>query len=203
MPFENEKLSLEYRTGLTADDGFLDDVYEIDKQVYSPVLCGDIKNLYKRYKKCPDSYVLLYFMDRLVGYISVLNMGDELYNQMNDPSYHGMRDDDIMPEELDDWKKDEMNHLFILSVAIIPGYRDGNVIKVLGNKFLEFLRDKENNGYKIGSLAGSAVSDGGERFLRRFRGEYIKDLEHGYRYIFADRKNIEELLKNGLLLKNV
>lgn len=203
MPFENEKLELEYKTGLTADNGFLDDVFAIDKQVYSPTLCGDIENLYKRYLKCPDSYILAYFKDRLVGYVTIFPVGDELFAQMNGPNFRKMRDDDIMPSELEDWRTDAYNNLFILSVAIIPGYRGGETVKFLGNRLLEFLRDKEKNGYKIGSIAGSAVSDGGERFIRRLHGDYVKDLDHGYRYLFADRKNIEELLKNGLLLKNV
>ena len=199
----NEGIELEYRTGLTADNRFLDEVYAIDKQVYSPVLCGDIDNLYKRYLKCPDSYILAYFKGRLVGYITIFPIGDELFEQMNDPHFHKMRDDDIMPCEMADWRTDAFNNLFILSVAIIPGYRGGETVKFLGNRLLQFLRDKEEKGYKIGSIAGSAVSDGGERFIRRFYGDYIKDLEHGYKYLFADREKIEELFKNGLLLKNV
>ncbi len=206
MQIENGKKEFdgfEYCTGLTARYGFLDDVFEIDKQVYSPELCGEVENLYKRYEKCPDSFILMYDNGALVGYISLFPLGDNLYLQMINPDFHKMRDDDIKPSEIEDWRKDAYNNLFVLSIAVIEEYRGGEAVKQLGNKLLEFLRDKEQNGYKIGSIAGSVVSDGGERFMRRFRAEYAKDLEHGYKYYFAGRKNIEELLKNGLLLKNI
>ena len=191
---------LELRTGLNAPEGFLEQAFEIDKLVYSPELCGVIENMQLRYARCEDTFLLAYDGDKVVGYICFLPIGDTLYAQLNDPADRTMRDDDISPTEMEPWSLDRMNHLFILSVAILPAYRDGQAIRLLSNGLLEFLREKEAVGYKIGSISGSAVSEGGVNFIKRLRGNFVKELDEGYLYYLADRKNMEELLANGLLL---
>lgn len=194
---------LELKTGLNAPENFLEQVFEIDKQTYSPELCGVIENLYKRYNRCRDSFLLVYDGELLVGYICFLPLSEKLFKEMNDPENLKMRDDDIAPCEMEDWRKERHNNLFVLSLVVIPEYRKGETIKLLGNGFLDFLREKENNGYCIGSIAGSAVSSGGANFLKRFYAEHVKDVDGGYKYYFVGREKIKELLKNGLLLKNL
>jgi hypothetical protein len=163
-------------------------------------LCGELRNLVIRYERCPDSFLLIYDGDALAGYLCFFPVGDSLYAQLNDLSDTTMRDDDITPEEMEPWRKDALNHVFILSVAILPAYRGGQAIRLLGDGLLSFLREKEAAGYSIGSVAGSAVSAGGENFLKRLHGVFIKTLDDGYRYHIADRDAIKELLDNGLLL---
>ena len=197
---EEKRTALELRTGLNAPKGFIEQVFEIDKQTYSPELCGVSENMYSRYERCRDSFLLLYRAETLIGYICFLPIGESLRAQLDDPADRAMRDDVITPEEMEDWSLEHLNHLFILSVVILPEYRDGQAIRVLGDGWLAYLRDKECRGYTIGSISGSAVSEGGERFIRRFRGHFVKELDEGYRYYLADRENIEELLRDGLLL---
>ena len=188
------------KTAFTAPADFLEQVYAIDKQVYPPSLCGVLANLVIRYERCPDTYLLIYDGDVLAGYLCFLPLGDALYRQMTDPNDHAMRDDDIAPAEMEPWRVGEMNHLFILSVALLPAYRGGEAIRLLGDSFLQFLREKEAAGYLIGSLSGSAVSGGGANFLKRFGGVFHKEVDGGYRYHLADRKRIEDVLRGGLLL---
>ena len=193
-------MALRTETGLTAPRGFIEDVFAIDKAVYSAELCGKIENLYTRYEFCPDSFILVYDGDVLAGYLNVFPISDALYGQLNAPDFFGMRDDDILPSEMDTWRKDKLNHLFIISVAIIPEYRKGETIKLLGNTFLAFLREKDNAGYKLGSIAGSAVSTGGASFLKRMHGEFVKELEDGYKYYMVDTDHARRLIADGLLL---
>ena len=193
-------MALRTETGLTAPRGFIEDVFAIDKAVYSAELCGKIENLYTRYEFCPDSFILVYDGDVLAGYLNVFPISDALYGQLNAPDFFGMRDDDIVPSEMDTWRKDKLNHLFIISVAIIPEYRKGETIKLLGNTFLSFLREKDKEGYKLGSIAGSAVSTGGASFLKRMHGEFVKELEDGYKYYMVDTEHARRLIADGLLL---
>lgn len=193
-------MALRVETGLTLPRSFIEDVFDIDKSVYSPALCGKIENLYKRYDFCPDSFILVYDGDTLAGYLNLFPISDALYRQLNAPDFFGMRDDDILPSEMDTWRRDKFNHLFIISLAIIPEYRGGETIKLLGNTCLDFLRQKEDAGYKIGSVAGSAISAGGENFLKRLYGKFVKELEDGYKYYMADTEDIRRLLAHGLLL---
>ena len=193
-------MALRIETGLTAPDGFIESVFRIDRSVYSPELCGKIENLYKRYEYCPDSFLLVYDGDVLAGYLNFFPISDKLYAQMNDPEFFGMRDDDIEPSEMDLWRTDKLNDLFIISVAIIPEYRGGEAIKLLGNSFLAYLREKDKAGYKLGSIAGSAVSDGGAGFLKRLHGSFVKELVDGYRYYLVDNEHARRLIEHGLLL---
>lgn len=193
-------MALRTETGLTAPKGFIEDVFAIDKAVYSAALCGKIENLYKRYDFCPDSFILVYDGDTLAGYLNMFPISDELYAQLNAPDFFGMRDDDIEPFEMDTWRRDKLNHLFIISLAIKTEYRKGETIKLLGNTCLDFLRQKDKEGYKIGSIAGSAISTGGENFLKRFGGQFIKELEDGYKYYLSDSDAIRSVIQNGLIL---
>ena len=193
-------MALRMETGLTAPSGFIEDVFAIDKDTYSPELCGIIENLYKRYDFCPDSFILIYDDERLVGYMNIFPIAKKLYEQLNAPDFFGMRDDDIEPREMEKWSCDKPNDLFVISVAIIPEYRKGEAIKLLGNSLLAFLRQKDAGGYKIGSIAGSAISAGGENFLKRFGGKFIKELEDGYRYYLSDSEAIRSVIENGLIL---
>lgn len=193
-------MALRIETGLTVPRGFIEDVFAIDRTVYRPELCGIIGNLYKRYDFCPDSFILVYDGDTLAGYMNMFPIARTLYEQLNAPDFFGMRDDDIEPREMQGWSKEKENDLFIISVAILPEYRGGEAIKLLGNTCLAFLREKDAGGYKIGSIAGSAISTGGEKFLKRFGGKFIKELEDGYKYYLADRESIRSVIENGLIL---
>lgn len=193
-------MTLRVETGLSAPQNFIEDVFYIDRTVYKPELCGKIENLYKRHNFCPDSFILIYDEDTLAGYMNLFPISDTLYDQLNSPSFFKMRDDDIEPHEMENWSKDKPNNLFIISIAIMPSYRNGEAIKLLGSACLSFLREKDKEGYKIGSISGSAISIGGENFLKRLRGVFVKELEEGYRYYFTDNENARSLIENGLLL---
>lgn len=193
-------MALTVESGLTAPEGFIKDVFAIDVDVYSAELCGKIENLYRRYAFCPDSFVLIYDKNKLVGYINLFPISDALYRQLNDPTFFGMRDDDIDPTEMAEWSRERPNHLFIISIAIIPAYRGGEAIRLLGSATLDFIREKAAAGYEIGSIAGSAISRGGENFVKRLRGTFIKELEDGYRYYVTDSENARRLIEHGLLL---
>ena len=204
------------RYGTDAPEGFIKEVYALDKAVYSPSLCGVIENLEKRYNRCKDSFILVYNGDELAAYINLFPVGEKLKQELDDPDKYLLRDDDIDPEEMLDWEENKEHHLFIISAVVRESYRDGEAIKLLGNTLLEFLRRKHEAGYLIGSLSGSAVSEGGANFLKRFRAGFVKyvfeneedkrskeNLPHEMkdRYYRCDGENLEELLgEKGLLI---
>ncbi len=177
----------------------LKEVFDIDKAVYSPELCGSFRNLHDRYEKCQDAFVLVYDGDELAGYVTFILAGDELYKELTDPKSTAMRDDDITPDEIVDWREGEGHHLFILSIAVKPKYKHGETVKVLAKSLLAFLREREAAGYRIDSISGSAVSGGGASFLRRLQATYEKDVDGGYLYYRAQRPAVERLLTKGLI----
>lgn len=192
-------------TGITAKKGFIEEVYEIDKITYSPELCGQVENLYKRYNVCNDSFLLLYDGDILAGYMNFFPVGDSLHNEMIDRNDTRMRDDDISPEEIKDWSKNGDNDIFIISIALRPEYRKSNsnsndAVITLSNAFLELLREKSENGYKIGSISGYAVSLGGVKFLKRMNASLLKDTTEEYHFFYANAEGVADFIENGYTL---
>ena len=177
-------------------ENFVEDVFNIDVNTYSAELAGEIEQLYKRTRFCPDTFVLLYEEEKMIGYINFFPMTKELYQEMMDDNNFSMRDDDIEPFEMQQWDKTKEHDVFIISLVILPEYRDKEAIVVLGNAFLDFLRQKNNSGYYIKSLSGSAVSNGGANFLKRFGAKQIKTLEHGYQFYITNEETLQQLLKS-------
>lgn len=192
---------LEYKRITEVADPYatLKQVFEIDKAVYSPELCGTFKNLCVRYEKCKDAFILVYDGDKLAGYVTFVLAGEELYKELTDPASTAMRDDDITPDEMVDWCEGEGHHLFIISIAVHPEFQGGGTVKLLAKSLLAFLREKEEAGFRIDSISGSAVSGGGASFLRRLHAVYEKEVDGGYLYHRATRPAVERLLTNGLV----
>lgn len=192
---------LEYKKITEVADSYatLKQVFNIDKAVYSPELCGSFQNLKKRYDKCQDAFILVYDGDELAGYVTFVLAGDELYKELIDPNSTAMRDDDIMPDEIVDWQEGQGHHLFIISIAVHPKFQGGGTVKLLAKSLLDFLREKEEAGYRIDSISGSAVSGGGASFLRRLHAVYEKEVDGGYLYHRATRPQVERLLNYGLV----
>ncbi|MBE6808189.1 MAG: hypothetical protein E7524_01830 [Ruminococcaceae bacterium] len=200
-------MALHIKTGLTAPEGFINDVYEIDKITYSPELCGQLENLTKRYNRCKDSFILLYDDKRLAGYMNFFPVGKTLYKEMTDRDDHRMRDDDISPEEIEDWSCEKENNIFIISIALHPDYRkknsnSNNAIVMLTDAFLELLRQKDNSGFKITSISGYAVSLGGVKCLKRMYASLLKDTDEDYHFFFTNKKNVARLLEEGYAISD-
>ncbi len=193
---------LTVRSGLTAPEGFIEDVFALEQIVYTPELCGDIANMYKRYERCADTFVLLYDGDVLAGYINALPVSDSLYDEMVNRGDHRMRDDDITPDELTPWSTETANHVLVLSVVVRPEYQKTNAIVRLSKAFLAFLRKKSKEGCHIDSLFGYAVTLGGVKFMKRIRTSFLKKTNEGYNLFFGDDESVQELLEDGFLLVN-
>lgn len=186
---------LHIESGLTANKDFLKEIYNIEKIVYTDDLCGEEKNLYARYKVCNDSYLLVLDQEKIVGYINFFPICEKTNNEMLDLNDSRMRDDDIEPQEIHDWS--DNNHIFIISIAILPEYRDGQTIILLSNAFLSLLRKKNAVGHKISSISGYAVSNGGIKFLNRCHASLIKKTEENYSFYYATTDDVEKLLEEG------
>ncbi len=181
---------------------YLKGIFEIDEISYSEELSGAFENMCERAKKCLESFILLFDDEKLIGYVNVFPIANELHKVLLDKNDATMFDDDITPEQMQDWEKNCEHNLFVISVAIIPQYRRTYAIKVLGDYLLEYFREKDNSGYKINSIIGIAVSSKGKNFMKRFRSSFYKDIEGGYEMFNNSREDIETLLKDGLLLEH-
>ena len=193
-------MALKIVLGPEAQEGFLNDVYEVDKSVYDPSLCGKVENLYSRYEANRDTFILLYDDGFLAGYMNFFPICDAFYNQLMDEEDPTMRDDDIRPDELTAWQKDKANNIFVLSLALRPEYQKSGAVITITDAFLKFIRNKDAEGIKINSITGNTVSTGGTRFFKRLNGIKIKTLDHGYTCYSANKYDVADVIKNGYRL---
>ncbi len=184
-----------YGTDMTEEH--LKMVYEIDKLVYTEELQGEYKNLKARFNGNRDTFICVMVGEELVGYINFFPVGEALREELLDPEHTRIRDDDITPEELASYSKEDDNHIFIISVAVHPNWRGGDVTKLLGKSFARYIAQKHRSGYEISGMSGAVVSGGGRRFLSYMHFVPYKPLEDGYELYVCGGKNIEELIRHG------
>ena len=159
-------MQYEVLTGLDFDTDFLPKIMDLDKVVYEDEYVGLLENMVARYEKNRDSFVCIMDKGRgkLAGYINFFPCTKELYE---DILFHTtvIRDDDIIPEEVAEYSR-EGNHLFVISIAISPEYRDSDAIAVLTEAWNRHLTELVKNGFPIIDICAIAVSKDGQKTLR-------------------------------------
>lgn len=127
-----------------------------------------------------DSIVAIEKDNQIIGYINFLLLSDELYQEIINPNiveymqHPENRDDGIKGSQVCQWST-ERNNLFILSIVVGKQYRDGHIIKILTNAFLEYLREKSRT-YPITSITCDTVSNHGETIMQMFRCKKILNI---------------------------
>ena len=99
--------------GTDVDVFYLKKLDYVDHACYEEKYWGDEYNTIMRYEKNPDSYIFIEDLEtgNLAGYLNFFPCEDKLY-QDNLWRSEVIRDDDIMPEEIAEYRA-EGNHLFI------------------------------------------------------------------------------------------
>jgi len=188
-------MSIQAVLGKDMQEDFIKDVEYLDSIVFPKELCGTYSSDRKRYLKDKDSYILLRESDTLVGYINFFPVSTHLYNHILTSSE--IMDDNIIPDDIYLYSKEEPNRLYILSVVISPEYQNSNAVNVLANAFIVFLRDKENTGYPIERLLVSCISEDGSKLFSRLRFRYEKQLDDNYCLYTCEGSNLKDLLQKG------
>ena len=188
--------------GEEVEASFLDALVSIDQTCYEPSYWGDPANTVARFLKNRQSFVFVVDdSDGVVGYINFFPCEEGLYE---DNVWTGsvIRDDDISPDEVACYRTDE-NHLFVLSVAILPSYQDGEAIKVLTKGFVEYLNYLQDEcGYPITDIAATAVSDQGRKALRNMLFRQVRTLSDGNVVYLCDEKRLGKLLAGDFYFKS-
>lgn len=180
---------------------FLPRIMEIDRICYEAEYVGELSQMEARYKRNPRSFVCVMDGEKPVGYINFFPVGDALWEEITETGMK-IRDDDIMPEEMADYSADKLNHLFVISVAVLPDYqKDKAVIMTLTDGFIDYLNALEAEGYKIGGIAGTAVSEGGQKFLRSRMFGLYREIEDGNKVYLCQGDYLKKLLKKDLYFK--
>ncbi len=181
--------------GRDRDEEIINDVLKLDQMAYPEYILGSYDSVSSRYRKNTDSYILAYNDNsKLVGYFCFFPVTDDAYEEILNSDY--LVDDNLTYDDVEPWKLDGDNNVLIISIVILPEYREGKTICALSNAFAEFLSSKMESGISITSIVASAVSNDGVKVLNRWNFQEVKQLEEGYR-LFAckGKKDINQLIE--------
>jgi hypothetical protein len=157
-------------TGEEFGEEFLEKIMEVDRECYTGEYVGELSNMQARYRKNPKSFVCVMDGEDVAGYMNFFPVVHKLWEDIVETSMT-IRDDDISPEEVAFFVEGESHNIYVLSVAIREKYRDKKqegkpVVQILTDAFVSYLNELRKQGYELNALAGTAVSDGGRKFLR-------------------------------------
>lgn len=152
----------------------LTQVYHLDKMVYTEAMAGNIDSDSLRFKKVPESFLLLYEDEKIIGYICFFPVTDVFYEGMllSDNLY----DNNIVPKDMEEFKRGNQHHIFIISMVINPNYKGKGLFRLLTKSFKERIKKYHDEGYLISDICGYAVSGAGEHILRSFGCQIIKEI---------------------------
>lgn len=188
-------------TGEEFDESFLSNVMDVDRACYEEEYVGELANMVARYRKNPRTFVCVMDQDQLAGYINFFPVTLGLWEEIVEEGMR-IRDDDITPEELADYSDTEKNYLFIISVAVRPEYRnDRAVVSMLTDGFIDYLNRLQAEKLEIGGIAGTAVSEDGQKFLSSRMFSLYREIEDGNKVYLCEGMYLEELLKKKLYFK--
>lgn len=195
-------MSFSVLTGNDFDESYLAEIYKLDKIVYSEEYAGELSKMEARFAKNKDTFICIQDEKnkRLAGYINFFPCTNTLYE---DILYHTdvIRDDDILPEEIAEYNEEE-NHLFIISIAVHPDYRESKeAIIALSDAWISHL-NKINEKYPITDISAIAISEDGKKALRNYLFTIERTLSDGNIVYLCKEHFLEKLLAHDLYFKS-
>ena len=152
----------------------LTQVYHLDKLVYTEAMAGNIESDSKRFRKVPESFLLLREEDQIIGYICFFPVTDVFYEGMLESD--NLYDNNIVPKDMEIFEKNRRHHIFIISMVINPEFKGKGLFRLLTKTFKERIKQYNDDNYIISDISGYAVSGAGEHILKSFGCKIIKEI---------------------------
>ncbi len=182
-------MDYEIKTSKNLDPNFLNDILKLDAMVYQDDLQGSYDSLKDRLDANDEMYLLLYKKEELIGYVCFFPITKKLSDSIyNDSKIH---DDDITKDDIENYSKNKKTDIYILSIVINPNTRGKEATTLLINSFVQFIDSKIKEGYKIGKVLGTIVSDKGERFAKNLGLKVVKRIEDNYLLMDCDGEKLQ------------
>lgn len=152
----------------------LKQVYHLDKLVYSEAMAGNIDSDSLRFKKVPESFLLLQTKDKVIGYLCFFPVTDVFFKGMLQSD--NLYDNNIIPKDMETFEKGRNHHIFIISMVIDPEYKGLGLYKKITKSFKDRIKKYNDEGFFISDISGYAVSGAGEHILRSYGCEIVKEI---------------------------
>ena len=176
---------------------YISDLIEIDKDLYKDEYLWTVDKQLSLFRKNNNSFVIIGYNNKPVGYINYLSITKEKYDEMKNAN---KIIDDFIPDDILPFTNN--HYLTINSVCVKEEHQNKEVITIITDNFLKNLIELKNNGINILGINGIAVSDGGRKFLTNLGFIETRKLDDGnYLYLIEDNV-IETIKKNIIKLKD-
>lgn len=152
----------------------LKQVYHLDKLVYTEAMAGNIDSDSLRFKKVPESFLLLQENEKIIAYLCFFPVTDKFFEGMieSDKLY----DNNIVPKDMLNFTKNHKHHIFIISMVIDPEYKALGLYKKVTKAFKDRIKKYNDDFFYISDISGYAVSGAGEHILKSFGCEIVKEI---------------------------
>lgn len=150
-------------TNAKTDLSFLFSVLNIDAACYPTQWQGTLQSVRNRFNANPESYILLYDKAFLLGYMNFFPVTPGIVDRLREGEVvdDNLRSADILP-----WRA--QNDILLLSIAMYPGSRDREGIRMIADSFREFIKNRESRGQHIRSRYACAVTPDGDKAASHF-----------------------------------
>ncbi|MCL2378344.1 MAG: GNAT family N-acetyltransferase [Defluviitaleaceae bacterium] len=153
----------------------LQEMLTIDSLVYPEHQQATYDEVINRYKVNKNLYILLYYGKKLTGYICLLPIKEPLYSKIL--LENRLYDSDIPGSCLEEYTPGNSYRLYIISMAIHPGYHGRGLSKHLIKGFYEYLLKHKKDGINFSSVLSTAVTNDGKLMLERMGFTGIKKID--------------------------
>jgi hypothetical protein len=152
----------------------LKQVYHLDKLVYSEAMAGNIDSDSLRFKKVPESFLLLEEDGIIIAYLCFFPVTDVFFQGMLESD--NLYDNNIIPMDMEEFVKGNSHHIFIISMVIDPDKKGRGLYKLVTKAFKKRIKKYHEDGFFISDISGYAVSGAGEHILRSFGCDIVKEI---------------------------
>ena len=192
--FNNTKNNFYYKVYKNENitNEMLKEVLNLDKKFFKEEYLWDTDYQIKIFNKIKNSFIIIKYKNKLIGYLNYLVITEEKYNEMLNSN---VIVDEFELNEILPFNENNSNYLTINSVVIDKKFQNGIAVRLLTSELQNILSEMNLNNYKIVGINGFAVSNDGMHFLENLGFEKIRLLEDNNNLYVLSGEKLDKYLK--------
>ena len=139
------------------------EIIELEKQFFLNDKVVSFENCRAWFNSEPLCYFGAYDNNKLVGYLCCIPLKKDFYNDYK----NGITNETKLTQNFIEPYKVGDNFCLLEGVGVLPEYRTQGVLKMLLNKYKNFVIEQKENGVIVTEIIADCVTVDGEKFMMR------------------------------------